>query len=171
MLNKNQTRQLYYLQLRQNYLNIRHNYIGDEKYFQLASLALVADLGTYVPSKHVNMYFNLNSYFPSWIIEKFGATYIYKTMPKLHKQISNQTKQSALNKFCCELSNDDCPYNLHLYQVYKNKDETPGSIVLGISPKGILVFELREAQEISLISTFNWSSITKLNVKVTKLKM
>ena len=51
---------------------------------------------------------------------------------------------------------------MHLYNVYKNKEETPGTICLGIAPKGILVFDLRSQSEISLISKFEWPSITKL---------
>lgn len=69
-----------------------------------------------------------------------------------------------------ELSVDDeFPFNLHLYSVYKNKEEMPGTICLGISPKGILVFDLRTHDEISLISTFAWSSVAKLNTDVTIL--
>lgn len=74
---------------------------------------------------------------------------------------------NAQNRFCIELSDDEYPFNFHIYNVYKNKEETPGSICLGIAPKGILVFEMRPMDEISLISTFNWSSVTKLNADVS----
>lgn len=87
-------------------------------------------------------------------------------MPRLHMQKSHFTPIIAQQKFCSELSNEEYPYNLHLYNVYKNKEETPGTICLGISPKGILVFELRAQAEIYLISTFGWSSVTKLNSEV-----
>jgi hypothetical protein len=89
-------------------------------------------------------------------------------MPRMHEQQSKRcnTQQNAQHKFCSEVSNqddsDECLFNLHLYNVYKNKEETPGTICLGIAPKGILVFDLRSQTEISLISTFEWPSITKL---------
>jgi hypothetical protein len=105
------------------------------------------------------------------IISKLGADFIYENMPHLHKQQSNLSVSSAQTKFCAELSGDEYPFNLHLYAVYKNKEETPGTICIGISPKGILVFELRSMYEISLISTFAWSSVTKLNADVNKIKI
>lgn len=60
------TRYLYYLQLRHNYLMINHK-ISEERYFILASLAIVADFGPFDKSKHTNKYFNINIYFPSWV--------------------------------------------------------------------------------------------------------
>jgi hypothetical protein len=54
-----------------------------------------------------------------------------------------------------------------LYNLYKNKEETPGTIGLGIAPKSILIFDLRNTNEIRLISTFNWSSVAKINFNVS----
>ena len=67
LLRSPQTRHLYYLQLRQNYLTMNHN-ISEENYFVLASLAIVADFGSYDPLKHVGQYFDINLYFPYWVI-------------------------------------------------------------------------------------------------------
>ena len=91
-------------------------------------------------------------------------------MPRLHKQESRISQDKALNKFCVELCNEDeYPFNINLNTVYKHKDEVKmNSICLGISPKGILVFEIRSSgSEINLISTFNWSSVVKLNSDVS----
>ena len=91
-----------------------------------------------------------------------------KNIPSLHAEQSrfNYTQKSAQTKYCVQLSNEDYPYNLHLYNVHKTKDEDNASICLGIAPKGILVFEMRSEHDICLISTFPWSSVTKLNFKV-----
>jgi hypothetical protein len=64
------TRHLYYLQLRKNYLSINHK-ISEEKYFQLASLAILVDYGHYNSKLHSNKYFDPNNYFPSWVILYF----------------------------------------------------------------------------------------------------
>lgn len=162
------TRHLYYLQLKQNFLNFNHK-ISEEKYFELASLALVADFGSFDPDVHTKHYFELSLYFPNWIVQKLGAEFIYKNMPSLHAQNSYMSSTSAKNKFIHQLSNEECPYNFHLYNLYKNKEETPGTIGLGIAPKGVLVFDLRNSNEIRLISVFNWSSVAKLNVNVSIL--
>jgi len=165
LLRNTKTRYLYYLQLRQNFLKINHK-ISEEKYFILASLALVVDFGAYDNKVHVGEYFDVKLYFPVWIINQLGAEYIYKNMPILHKQQSLHTSINAQGMFCSELSNEEYPFNLHLYHVFKTKDEMCGSIVLGIAPKGILVFNLRNFDEVSLISTFSWSSVSRINADV-----
>lgn len=166
LLRDSATRYLYYLQLRQNYLTINHK-LSEEKYFILASLALVADYGTYDSGIHTGQYFDLKFYFPSWIINQMGCDYIYANMPGLHQQYSQYAAPIAQNMFCTELSNEEYPFNLHLYHVNKTKDEICVSIVLGIAPNGILVFNLRNFEEISLISTFGWSSVSKINADVS----
>lgn len=57
----------YYLQLRENVKNYSQA-ISEEKSFLLAALALQADLGNYDEEKHKNRYFDIGSYFPSWVI-------------------------------------------------------------------------------------------------------
>jgi len=165
LLRNTTTRYLYYLQLRQNFLAVNHK-ISEEKYFILASLALVADFGVYNSDVHVGQYFDVKLYFPMWIINQLGADYIYTNMPILHEQQSLHTSVNAQIMFCTELSNEEYPFNMHLYYVYKTKEEMCGSIVLGIAPKGILVFNLRNFDEVSLISTFSWSSVSRINADV-----
>lgn len=68
LLRDEKTRYLYYLQLKSNYLNINHK-LNDEKYFELAALALYVDFGNFNEQIHSNHeYFKLNSYFPIWVI-------------------------------------------------------------------------------------------------------
>ena len=163
LLNDPLTRYCYYLQLRQNYLSINHK-LSDERYFMMASLILVADYGPFNYDIHVGPYFNLNACLPQWILNKLGRQFVCENLPRLHQQQSmrHHTPVSAQYRFCSELSSEENSFNLHLYNVYKNKEETPGTISLGIAPKGILVFELRSQLEINLISTFEWPMITKL---------
>jgi hypothetical protein len=165
VLSQPKTRYLYYLQLRKNYLNFNIK-LNEESYFMYASLALVADFGSFNSTLHIGKYFNINSYFPKWMIDKYGENYIYDNMPRLHIQQSRLAEKNAQIKFCIELSNEQNAFNFNLYRVFKNKEEMPGSICIGIGPKGILVFELRSMQEINLISTFLWQSVAKLNADV-----
>lgn len=66
VLRDSKTRYFYYLQLRRNYLNINHR-MSDERYFVLASLALLVDYGPYESSAHFGKYFNPSLYFPKWV--------------------------------------------------------------------------------------------------------
>ena len=79
LLRSPQTRRLYYLQLRQNYLTMNHN-ISEENYFVLASLAIVADFGAYDPVKHVGQYFDINLYFPHWVTLVFSKFFLMKNL-------------------------------------------------------------------------------------------
>ena len=87
-------------------------------------------------------------------------------MPRVHIQQSGLADKNAQIKFCIELSSEQNAFNFNVYQVFKNKEEMPGSICIGIGPRGIMVFELRSMQEINLISTFLWQSVVKLNSDV-----
>ncbi len=88
-------------------------------------------------------------------------------MLKLHSETNCFTSNAAQAKFCNELSNEEYPFNLHLYNVNKTKDELSSVICLGFSPRGVSVFDVRRgSDEISLITTFTWSSITKINADV-----
>lgn len=60
------TRHLYYLQLKQNFLVMNYK-LSEEKCFVLASLALVADYGPFDSNRHVGEYFDLKLYFPIWV--------------------------------------------------------------------------------------------------------
>lgn len=60
------TRYLYYLQLRRNYLNINH-IMNEERYFIIASLAILVDYGPFNPSVHSGKYFEVDRYFPKWV--------------------------------------------------------------------------------------------------------
>ena len=61
-----ESRYLYYIQLKENFLNINHN-ISQERYFTLAALALQADYGNFNHETHKGNYFDINLYFPKWV--------------------------------------------------------------------------------------------------------
>lgn len=66
LLRDPQARHLYYLQLKQNYLHLNHK-MNDERYFVLASLALIVDYGRFSASTHTGKYFKIENYFPKWV--------------------------------------------------------------------------------------------------------
>lgn len=78
LLSEPKTRYLYYLQLRHNYLSINHK-LSEEKYFSIASLALVADYGPFNPQFHTNTYFNIDLYFPKWVFFIFAFISYFHT--------------------------------------------------------------------------------------------
>ena len=57
---------MYYYQLKENFLNINHS-ISQERYFELAALALQADYGNFNHEIHKGSYFDIDKYFPKWV--------------------------------------------------------------------------------------------------------
>lgn len=66
VLREPKTRYLYYLQMRRNFIQMNHK-MNDERYFVLASLALLVDYGPFDPDMHHGKYFNAHLYFPKWV--------------------------------------------------------------------------------------------------------
>lgn len=60
------TRQLYYLQLKDNLLHY-NQLCTEEKCFLLAGYALQADHGNFTPSMDNHQYFDPREYFPAWV--------------------------------------------------------------------------------------------------------
>ena len=57
---------MYYYQLKENFLNTNHS-ISQERYFELAALALQADYGNFNHEIHKGSYVDINLYFPKWV--------------------------------------------------------------------------------------------------------
>jgi hypothetical protein len=90
-------------------------------------------------------------------------------MPTIHGEQAKYdvTQTMAQMKYCTQLSNEDYPYNINLYKMFRNKSELNASICLGVAPKGLIVYDIKYPDELFPISTFEWSSLTKLNFDVT----
>lgn len=160
LLREKVTRHLYYLQLKENVLKYNHLY-SEEKCFQLVSYALQADYGNYIADKHAAGYFDPCQYFPAWILEKRGATYLQDNCPLVHQDLHNVTRTDAELKYVREGSSPPGAHNLHFYRVRKKKTDKACNTWLAICARGVEVYE-DDAGFKNLISTFLWPDIGKL---------
>ncbi|XP_007071134.2 FERM domain-containing protein 1 [Chelonia mydas] len=150
---------LYYCHLKEQLLRSRCLH-KEEIYFLLAAYGLQADLGNYVENVHVGKYFEPQAYFPQWIIAKRGSDYILKHAPEMHQEQHGLTAKDAILKFIkesCLL--EDVP--VHYYRLQKDKKEDRPTVVLGLTLKGIHIYQ--EVNHVSqLLYDFPWSHIGKL---------
>ncbi|XP_064411243.1 FERM domain-containing protein 6-like [Latimeria chalumnae] len=152
-------RHLYYCQMKEQ---VRKSQCvqKEEIYFLLAAYALQAELGNYKKKVHIGKYFEPQDYFPQWIITKRGYEYILKNAPEMHKEQQGLTTKEAMLKFIresCLL--EDVP--VHYYRLHKDKKEECPSIVLGLTLKGMYIYQ--EVNHIrQLLYDFPWSNVGKL---------
>ncbi|XP_078261515.1 FERM domain-containing protein 6 isoform X1 [Rhinoraja longicauda] len=159
VISDKKARHFYYCQLKEQVLH-SHCTSKEEAYFLLTAYALQADLGNYKKNVHTGNYFEPQDYFPQWVISKRGCEYILKHVPKMHREQRGLTPKEGMLRFikeACLL--EDVP--VHYYRLQKDKKEEHPSVVLGLTLKGMHIYqEIHNARH--LLYDFPWSNIGKL---------
>ncbi|XP_025278563.3 FERM domain-containing protein 1 [Canis lupus dingo] len=161
-------RHLYYCHLKERVLRSQCAH-REEAYFLLAAYGLQADLGNHREPVHVGRYFEPQAYFPPWIIAKRGRAYILRHAPAMHREQRGLNPKEAVLCFireACRL--EDVP--VHFFRLYKDKKEDRPTIILGLTLKGMQVYqEVNRAPE--LLYDFPWSHIGKVAFLGKKFEM
>ncbi|XP_059552250.1 FERM domain-containing protein 6 isoform X7 [Myotis daubentonii] len=134
--------------------------LREEAYFLLAAFALQADLGNFKRDKHQGKYFDPEAYFPSWVVAKRGKDYILKHIPNMHKDQFALTASEAHLKYIKEAVRLD-DVAVHYYRLYKDKREIEASLTLGLTMRGIQIFQNLD-EEKQLLYDFPWTNVGKL---------
>ncbi|XP_056327082.1 FERM domain-containing protein 6 isoform X2 [Danio aesculapii] len=135
-------RKLYYYDLRERVLRSECRQ-QEEVYFQLAGFALQADHSDHTSEGQSHghaTYFQPKEYFPPWIIAKRGIDYLLCHGPKVHKELWGMSCRDAVLLFIresCRL--EDVPVTF--YRLQKDKKEEKGSALLGLTLRGMQVFQ------------------------------
>uniref|UniRef100_A0A8C2L5E9 FERM domain-containing protein 6 n=1 Tax=Cyprinus carpio TaxID=7962 RepID=A0A8C2L5E9_CYPCA len=132
----------------------------EEAYFLLAAFALQADLGNFKRNKHFGAYFQPEAYFPSWVIAKRGCDYILRHIPNMHKEQFALTASEAQLKYIKEAALLD-DVTVHYYRLYKDKKELEASLTLGLTLRGIQIFQ-NVGTVRQLLYDFPWTNVGKL---------
>ncbi|XP_059971237.1 LOW QUALITY PROTEIN: FERM domain-containing protein 1 [Mesoplodon densirostris] len=150
-------RHLYYRHLKERVLRSQCAH-RREGYFLLAAYALQADLGKYREPAHSGRYFEPQAYFPQWV--RGGSAYILRHAPALHREQGGLSPKEAVLRFireACRL--EDVP--VHFFRLYKDKEEERPTIVLGLTLRGVQVYqEVNHTPQ--LLYDFPWSHVGKL---------
>ncbi|XP_026100069.1 FERM domain-containing protein 6-like [Carassius auratus] len=155
-------RKLYYYDLRERVLRSECRQ-QEEVYFQLAGYALQADHSDHPSDSHSQghaAYFQPKEYFPPWIIAKRGIDYLLCHGPKVHKELWGMSSCDAVLLFIresCRL--EDVPVTF--YRLQKDKKEEKGSALLGLTLRGMQVYqELNNVRD--LLYDFPWFHVGRL---------
>ncbi|XP_075387092.1 FERM domain-containing protein 6 isoform X3 [Tenrec ecaudatus] len=149
----------YYWHLRKQVLHSQC-VLREEAYFLLAAFALQADLGNFKRNKHYGKYFEPEAYFPPWVVSKRGKAYILKHIPNMHKDQFALTAPEAHLKYIKEAVRLD-DVAVHYYRLYKDKREIEASLTLGLTMRGIQIFQNLD-EEKQLLYDFPWTNVGKL---------
>ncbi|XP_061083450.1 FERM domain-containing protein 6 [Conger conger] len=132
-------------------------------YFQLAGYALQAELADCPQPGQANgevPYFQPKDYFPTWIVAKRGCEYLLRHGPKVHRELRGMSARDAVLLFireACRL--EDVPVTF--YRLQKDKREEKGSALLGLTLRGMQVYQ--EVNNIrQLLYDFPWSNVGRL---------
>ncbi|XP_033626932.1 FERM domain-containing protein 1-like [Asterias rubens] len=168
LIKEDLTRHHYYLQLKQNVLSAPV-LCREEACFVLASYALQADLGNYAEDTHRGQYFDPRKYFPDWVIKRRGEAYIVKHVPSMHRDQRGTTGVYAQRAFIREASNT-IEHVMHFYRLKKTKTEQTPSIWLGISTRGIQLYE-DSGEGKYLLCEYSWGIIKRLVLQKKKFEL
>uniref|UniRef100_A0A3Q2GD92 FERM domain containing 6 n=1 Tax=Cyprinodon variegatus TaxID=28743 RepID=A0A3Q2GD92_CYPVA len=140
----------------------------EEAYFLLAAFALQADLGNFKRNKHFGKYFEPEAYFPQWVIAKRGREYILRHIPNMHKDQFALTASEAHLKYIKECAQLD-DVTVHYYRLYKDKKEVEASLTLGLTLRGIQIFQ-NVGSVRQLLYDFPWTNVGKLVFVVSGMR-
>ncbi|XP_023695660.2 FERM domain-containing protein 6 isoform X1 [Paramormyrops kingsleyae] len=159
LISDRSARYYYYWHLRKQVL-LSQCVQREEAYFLLAAFALQADLGNFKRNKHFGKYFEPEVYFPPWVIAKRGSDYILRHIPNMHKDQFALTASEAHLKYIKESAQLD-DVTVHYYRLYKDKKEVEASMTLGLTLRGIQIFQNVGAVR-QLLYDFPWTNVGKL---------
>ncbi|KAM8921034.1 FERM domain-containing protein 6 isoform 1-T1 [Pelodytes ibericus] len=159
LISDRMARYYYYWHLRKQAL-LSQCLLREEAYFLLAAFALQADLGNFKRNKHYGKYFEPEAYFPPWVIKKRGKDYILTHIPNIHRdQFALSVSEAHLMYIKESARLEDVA--VHYYRLYKDKREIEASLILGLTLRGIQIFQ-STGDEKQLLFDFPWTNVGKL---------
>ncbi|KAM9191108.1 FERM domain-containing protein 6 isoform 3-T3 [Mergus octosetaceus] len=94
------------------------------------------------------------------VVAKRGRDYILKHVPNMHKDQFALTASEAHLKYIKEAVRLD-DVAVHYYRLYKDKREVEASLTLGLTTRGIQIFQNLD-EEKQLLYDFPWTNVGKL---------
>ncbi|XP_029384233.1 FERM domain-containing protein 6-like [Echeneis naucrates] len=172
--------QLYYTELRQKVLHSESHH-QEALFFQLAASALQAEVGD-LEQREGNeeekeqrqerlrrCYFLPEDYFPSWLIKRRGRDYLLQHCPLLHGELRGISQRQAVLQFIKEASSlqDGA---VTFYRMRQEKKELKSSIHLGVTVKGVHIYQGVEGKLCPLYN-FSWTEIDRFTFQGSRFEI
>nr|XP_040033127.1 FERM domain-containing protein 6-like isoform X2 [Gasterosteus aculeatus aculeatus] len=171
--------QLYVAELRRKVLRSESRH-QEVLFFQLAASALQAEVGDVEhraeeeddvegKEKRHRQYFLPEDYFPPWLIKRRGRDFLLQHGPALHVELRGVTRSQAALQFIKEVSNlQDGPVTF--YRMKQEKKEPRRSILLGVTLKGVHIYQDLEGK-LCLLYDFSWTDIDRLTFQGSRFEI
>ncbi|XP_042364164.1 FERM domain-containing protein 6-like [Plectropomus leopardus] len=179
LIMSSKVRQLYYAELRQKVLRSQSR-LQEALFFQLAASALQAEVGDLEQraegsdeeegeeNRHRH-YFLPEDFFPSWLIKRRGREFLLQHCPPLHAELRGVTRSQAVLQFIKEASSlQDGPVTF--YRMRQEKKELRSSILLGVTLKGVHIYQEVEGKQ-CLLHDFSWTVIERLTFQGSRFEI
>ena len=72
---------------------------------------------------------------------------LLSAMPAVHRENTDMPPGEAEMAYIREASSMEAPHNLHLYRLKRRKSDPTGTVLLGICPNGIELYQVRGRME------------------------
>ncbi|KAF0311474.1 Protein expanded [Amphibalanus amphitrite] len=105
------------------------------------------------------------------LIARLGVDAILSAMPAVHRENANMAAGEAEMAYIREASSMEAPHNLHIYRLKRRKSDTNGSVLLGICPNGIELYQEERNNSRKLMASFVWTNISKLSFEKKKFEI
>ena len=79
---------------------------------------------------------------PRQLIARLGVEAILSAMPSVHRDNTDMPQGEAEMAYIREASSMEAPHNLHLYRLKRRKSDPTGTVLLGICPNGIELYQV-----------------------------
>ncbi|KAK3091931.1 hypothetical protein FSP39_023798 [Pinctada imbricata] len=149
-----------YLQLRQDIVDERL-WCHEERCVALAGLALQAEYGNYDSEMMGEYYFQTDHYFPTNLINDFGAENLYTKAMGSHIQASQMTERHAQLDFV-KMAINLPDYGIHYYKLLKSKQDTSSAVWLGIKLKCMVIAESHTLHRV-ITQQYPWQAVQKVS--------
>ncbi|XP_063048158.1 FERM and PDZ domain-containing protein 2 [Engraulis encrasicolus] len=156
------TRHQYYLQLRKDVLEDRLHCSEDTALY-LAALALQAEFGDYMAEVYGRTYFQVEQYVPKSVCDRMSLPCLREELPRLHANYAHMLPDEAEMEFL-KLTQQLSEYGVLFHRVGREREKRPvgGDMQLGISSRGVTVYELR-TQTRYMCRHFPWSDTQSIS--------
>ena len=77
------------------------------------------------------------------LITRLGVDALLSAMPAAHRENTDMPPGEAEMAYIREASSMEAPHNLHLYRLKRRKSDPTGTVLLGICPNGIELYQVR----------------------------
>ncbi|XP_055208996.2 FERM and PDZ domain-containing protein 2 isoform X2 [Gorilla gorilla gorilla] len=160
LLQHSLTRHQFYLQLRKDILEERL-YCNEEILLQLGVLALQAEFGNYPKEVESKPYFHVEDYIPASLIERMTALRVQVEVSEMHRLSSALWGEEAELEFL-RVTQQLPEYGVLVHQVFSEKRRPEEEMALGISAKGVIVYEVKNNSRIAMLR-FQWRETGKIS--------